>query len=303
MTVDELFIKIDKILLSIFSHLEEEESILGKKHENLQLRSDVQSGWVKRSGILVPLDSISHKLLFDSYEYHLIETFLKLIKGVYEEKDNIFTEFSFRTLIELSFYRTQIIFSNKISDNEKNKYKLLIWLADYSSMGIGRREHMQNYKKLLAEYGELFDLTRDYYKPLLDMQEALEKQDIETHPELVKKIRKMINNIQGDLYGKTEPIPIFKSKKIKYVYSGWSHILHGNTLLLSNIFSKNVRPNQHKLRVHWFMFMCGLNVATYVANYLEFTELIDKIGVTSKESEVVMSTVSKYWETIEAHGK
>lgn len=295
---EDIFVRMDKVILKITSFLEKEYFLLNKKYKNEQRISDLRQGLVNKDGILIPLYMIDHKILFDGFEFTFFDSFYKLYKEIRKEKNNIFTEFAFRTLIELGFYRSQIVYSNNLTKEEKDHFKLLIWLSDYSSIAIGRPKNITHFNKLFAEFGDL--LTKKEVATMEEMKDILMKQDTERHESKTEEIRKLLLPIQGNLYAKTKILPIFRGKKVKAIYSAWSHILHGNALLLYDMFSDKGKGTRHKLRVHWFLLLTGLNTTTYVANFLNDNDLSKELETLTKETKEIMDEVSLYWQQIEA---
>lgn len=295
---EEIFSRMDEAISQLLLLLEKEWKMLDEKYKNNQRVSDLKQGLVNKGGILIPLSLVGHKILFNGFEFTFFDVFIKLYKEIYKEKDNIFTEFAFRTLIEMGFYRSQIIYANKLTREEKNHFKLLIWLSDYASIAIGNPKNLEYFQKLLAEFGNL--LTKKEKIIMEDMKEILTKQDSEKHEEAVEEMRKLILPAQGNLYARTETLSIFRSRKIKTMYSAWSHILHGNALLLNDMFSEYGKGARHKLRAHWFLLLTGLNTVTHVAMFLKDQKLSEELKEITKKVNLIMNEVSTYWKQIEA---
>ncbi len=296
--IEDIFLKMDKAISLVLLLLEREWKMLDAKYKNNQRVSDLRQGLINKGGILIPLSLIDHKILFDDFEFTFFDVFVKLYKEIYKERDNIFTEFAFRTLIEMGFYRSQIIYADKLMREEKNHFRLLIWLSDYASIAIGNPKNFGYFQKLLAEFRNL--LTKKEKIIMENMKEILTKQDSEKHDKAIEEIRKLILPIQGNLYARTETLPIFRGRKIKTMYSAWSHILHGNVLLLNDMFSEYGKGARHKLRAHWFLLLTGLNTVTHVATFLNDQELIDEVEEMTKKVKLIIDEVSMYWKQIES---
>ena len=58
---------------------------------------------------------MEHKILFDGYETTFIEMFLELHKKMYERWYEPLTQFAIRTIHEMGFKRTQILFNKKLN--------------------------------------------------------------------------------------------------------------------------------------------------------------------------------------------
>lgn len=294
---EDIFSKMDKTIFQLTLLLEREGGMLDAKYKNNQRVSDLRLGLINKGGILIPLSLVDYKILFDGFEFTFFDVFTKLYKEIYKEKDNIFTEFAFRTLIEMGFYRSQIVYADRLTKEEKDHFKLLIWLSDYALIAIGNPKNFGYFQKLLAEFGSLLTIKEKMI--MEDMKEILTKQDSEKHDKAVEEMRKLILPIQGNLYARTETLPIFRSRKIKTMYSAWSHILHGNALLLNDMFSEYGKGTRHKLRAHWFLLLTGLNTVTHVAMFLKDQKLSEELKEITKKVNLIMNEVSAYWKQIE----
>ncbi len=291
-----LFEELDELILRIIALLKKQRSFLGKNRDNIQRVSDIQQGLVYQKGIYLPLKSVEYRILFDGYEVAFLDVFISLHERIFSEgKDNIFTQFSLRTLFEMGFPRAQMLFSKSLSESEKNKYKLLLMLADYGSMGFNNKQHVAHFQKLYDYYGGL--LTENQHKILKDLLNSIKNGDRDKHINLTQKARKLIESVQDSLFQKTPMLSIFGKRNIKAMFSGFSHILHGNIFLILDILSSK-RPNQLKLRVYWFLLLTGINVVNQLANNIDNKPLNNEVLELNKDFVIIAEKVKNFWEQL-----
>lgn len=123
--------------------------------------------------LLVHKDCIDYTILFRGFELNSLKVFLTLYKKLfetYDNNDNPFQEFSFRTLYDMSFNKIAILYSKNIPDTDKQRYKLISILDDFVYVYETNPQWLKNHRRLLAEKSDLFskkdndkiDKTLDY---------------------------------------------------------------------------------------------------------------------------------------------
>lgn len=299
MNPTEIFKNSDEIIEIILLELKKYSKILNDSQKNIQRITDLKQGLVFKNGIYIPLKLISHKILFDGYENQFLITFIVLYENIFKEKDNLFTEFAIRTLTELGFPRAQILFSKILTKKEKQKYKLLHILADYGFIAFNNKTWLGEFKNLYSEFKNL--LTPNQQDIFIQLLESIEKGNFDENNRLVKLARKLINSYQDELFKKTPILPIFRPINIESANSAFSHILHGNILLLENIFStKKGSSHQHILRIRWSLLLTGMNVLKHVSMYLSAKEIDPEIYNIEKRFTNISNLVKSFWEQIES---
>ncbi len=295
MNPEELFKSSDKLIRRILLLLKEISGEMHKRTLPLQRVSDLQHGLVFNGKVYIPLDSIEHRILLEGYEILFVDTFITLFQKIYKDRKYLLTQFSLRTLAEMGFPRCQILFSKVLTKEETNRYKLLIMLADYGSLALGSKSNTYTFDKILKEDGDfLSENQKEIMKQFID---SAKKNNPEAHKILTKKARKMIESTQAQLFKKTTILPIFREGNIEALFSGFSHILHGNLLLISDILA-NKRPNQHKLRVYWFLLLTGINIANQISLFLDNPKILRKVEKYNKDFDPIALKIKDYWNTI-----
>jgi hypothetical protein len=290
MTVDSVFHDAKTLIKDILIILNFQYKYL----HNREYKSDWQPGIVKKNNIYLPLSSINHRILFDGYETTLLEIYIELYKRLFEKWDETFAQFALRTLEELSFEKIQILFDKNIASNKKNKYKLLIWLADYASLSV-TKENEVTYLKLLNDHKQhLTDGEYTFYSSLLAQMKNLQPVD---RYKLIKNARKRINPLQQDLVASTKTLPFIREINILALSSSYSHILHGNVLLLKDILQLK-REHAQQLRIYWFLLLTGVNVINRIGVYLDDAKLNKEITEINSNFVIFSTYIRDHWEEI-----
>ena len=292
MEKSKIFTDTEEIINDIINLLEFQLSLLAKQGYANQKIIDLQQGFLKRHGIYVPLKNVSHKILYEGYEHIFLMTFIELYKKLFSNWDDSFAQFALRTLEEMGIQRTQILFNNQIPLKTRNKYKLIIWLADYASLSLSYPKKIDTYKKLLYEYKELLTQKEyEFYSNLITQLKG--KKPLEEYT-LIKEARIKIAGLQGNLKAQTKPLPFIRELNIVALFSSFSHILHGNVLLLQDVIGEK-RPNSQKLRIYWGLLLTGVNVINRVEKYLNLSASVECINKNFIELQKV---VAKNWESL-----
>lgn len=253
---------------------------------------------VLKNGILIPRKVVEHKILFDGYEAQFLITFILLYERVFKEKDSIFTEFAIRTLAEMGFKRVQILFSKATSNEERQKFKLLLLLADYGFIAFDNRIWLGEYQKLLSAYKNL--LSQKQQNLFTRLGESILSNDSNENAVYVKRARQQISLYQNQLFKKTKILPIFNPENIESTNSGFSHILHGNILLLSNMFSPNNRnPHQHILRIRWTLLLTGMNLLIHISKLYPIIGNDKNLDVVERMFKQISNIVKTRWQELE----
>jgi len=291
----KIFEDSERIINDIIRVLNSQYKELEKSGYGEQRASDLEQGLVQKNGIYIPLSSIDHRILFDGYETSLLETYIELYSNLFKKWDESFAQFALRTLAEIGIAKTQILFDENIDIKEKNKYKLLLWLADYASMSGENPKYKITYDKLLKEYKNL--LTEKEFIFYNNLINQLSSQTPLENYESLKKARSKINDFQSILYSKTKILPVFRKINIVSLFSSFSHILHGNVLLLRDIL-KLKRPDAQKMRIYWALLLTGINVINQIGAYLKDTNINVSINKTTKDFIKISEQVKNSWSSI-----
>lgn len=293
MKPEELFRTIDDFLEKVFKILEQESKVMHANGFPPQMLGNLRQGVVNVKGILRPLASVEHRLLIDSYEIVTLDNFINLSRMILKNKENPITQFSLRTVIEMGFKRTQILFSESLSKDEIENYKLVVMLGDYGFISPNHPENIPVFKKLLRESGTILTLNqKNLFNDYINFVN-----DRTVHMKNTKKIRKLMDSVQDAFYKKTPILKRFKESIIEVLSSSFSHIIHGDILLLIDVLESK-RPNQLILRVYWVILLTTFNTASYVSSFLKDNSIKDKVTDIEGDFDNIMKIVQTNWEKI-----
>lgn len=296
---NEVFFKsADESISKIIEKLRNAKDELDKIYETHQKGSDLQRGLVVKKGVYLPLKSIEHRIMLDGYEVQFLGIFIDFLSEFTKDKqDNIFKEFAIRTLAEMGLKDSQILFNLDLSEQERNRFKTIIMLENYASLGFDSQERKNEFDKLLEDQKHL--LSENQSVLFGEMKKNLVSKDKIEFNRYIKRIRKLIESTRQDLYLKTTTPTILRSENVEAFFSAFSHILHGNTILLTDLFSKKRQKNRNRLRVTWTALMTGINTLIHVSNFLE------KKGIKVEHKDILQDfdkasrNIAKYWVSLE----
>lgn len=290
LTKDNILIQLNKLILDSCLILNEQNEILKKSNPyTTQRKGDVDQGLVKLGGVFIKLEDVKHRILFESLEIQTIDIFVNLAMSIMKNIDSSLCQFSLRTLEEISFHKLQILFSDKLPKEEKDKYKAICMLADYGFM----KGYADDYKKLFEEFRNLFS-----DKQIMVLRQLHESVNLETErQDLIKKIRKLISSIEDTLLKRTVLNPMFTQGRITAINSSFSHILHGDIFLLRDILNPK-RRKSHELRTLSVIMYCMVNAINCVSKQIQTGIISDKIKTINSDYITLGSFTSNYWKKV-----
>lgn len=257
----------------------------------------ILNGFTSHKGIIVPIEEVEHKFLFDYYEKTFLETITEFLEKMWEEKGSQTNIFAFRVLLEMSVEDSFLIFNNGVNKDDKELLLLLNLLSDYASFNTPLRQRFYSwFEKLFVEYENLLknNLSPKDYKEIEKLRHALLSGKLT--PVMIKNIRRIISPTKGKILDKARTAKLFQTTD-NYVglSSGWSHALHGNVLLIKNSLADKSKLN-HELRVYAHIFIAGISVLDQVVPYhanRELTDLFRDFKLQHSEFSVLFK---KAWE-------
>lgn len=291
----------NKLTVRIFEILELQTKELTIKLEGLQSRENLQKGLIEKDGILVPYESIRHRFLFDTFEAAYIDVIRDLLMELKSERRSSFTEFSFRTVIELCLKRAQIIYSKTLESKEKEKFKLIVFLADYAFIKSGKVDYIEYYEKLLNTHANLLSSNQ---QQLFEKLIRSIKDGTPEEVKLLKSARKLLESEQSRLFKESnipDQIKALNFNNLELMLSTHSHLLHGDFLLVSNlIYSKKKKPTQHLFRTYWTLLFAGITIINYVSSEKDDIRL--KIKNVNETFIVVFNELTTTWRESDSNG-
>jgi uncharacterized protein (UPF0297 family) len=278
----------NKILEQVETFIKETIEILEKQYKHLEQKGygtqnlyDLTQGQIRLStGIVVPTKAIEYYIVYDHYESIIVQSFIQLLKNIFEERESSFVAFSLRTLIDVGVYRINILYANEITKQDKHHVKLLASLIDFvSTDGTLFRKY----------FTELFEAEKTHFnkKELKLLEDILSLIKSRNNIELTEKViqaRRLLSKVEKSILLKIKPLPFLKN--IRSIYSWQSHMLHGNPILLQNVFdTKN--KERGKLKVLTILMITGLNALNQLASYLSDPIITTEVQNKNKEIETL----------------
>lgn len=294
---EEFFKSADEINGQILETLKAAKKELDRLYNTHQRVSDLRAGLVYKKGLYLPLKSVEHRILIDAYEVQFLSVFIDLLTEFIKGGEDIFKEFAIRTVAEMGLKDSQILFSPELSENEKDNFTTIIMLADYAFLGFNHPSRFSEFKKLFDEQKNL--LSQGQLALFIETRECLDGKNDEEYKRLIKKVRKLVDSVRSDLYKKTKTPPILRAENVEAFFSAFSHLIHGNTILLTDLLSSKRPKNRNRLRVTWTALMTGINTLIHVCGFLEKNGVIIETGNLLKQFDIASKELAKYWETIE----
>lgn len=294
---DRFFESADKINERILEALKVSKRELDRLFNTHQRISDLRSGVVYKKGLYLPYESVEHRILFDGYEVQLLSTFIDFFLEMSKGGENLFKEFAIRTIAEMGLKDSQILFSADLTQNDKDRFKTIIMLGDYAFLAFNHPNRLKEYKRLLNDQKHL--LTQNQLALFTEMSNCLDAKDYEEHKKLVKKVRKLADSTRNDLYLKTKTPKTFRSENVEAFFSAFSHLIHGNIILLTDLFSTKRPINRNRLRITWTLLMTGMNTLIHVKDFLKTKGVELQIGDLLEQFDTTAKDLASYWRSIE----
>lgn len=295
----EFFKTVEEISNRILEILKTAKKELDTLYDTHQRVSDLREGLVRKKGIYLPLRSVEHRIIIDAYEVQHLSVLIDLLSEFIKGEENIFKEFAIRTIAEMGLKDSQILFGPDLTEKEKDNFKTIIMLTDYAFISFNQSDRFSEYKKLLHEQKSL--LNQKQLGLFIELRKHLEGKNYKEYKNLIKKVRKLIESVRSDLYRKTTTPKMFRTENVEAPFSAFSHLIHGNTILLSDLLSSKRPKNRNKLRITWTFLTTGLNTIYHVKSFLERKGLGLEVGKLYQDFDVASKKISKYWENIENH--
>lgn len=279
--------QLDKFFQQIYSLLEKECEIVSKRSKYSGAKLEVKTGLIQLdSGLLIPSKVVAHRVLYETYEHMFLKTFLGLAKAAVKHKTERFLPFAYRTIFELGVKRADVLFSNGTSAADKKRLKLLSMLVDYGS--LSEAKYHKQFKELYTEEKDCLTATE---KKLFDQVVNLKGAD----SVLTKKMRQEYTRYLSTLQQKVTPIDFGNHNAEIAIYSGYSHMLHGNLLFIQDAVDREISW-RNEFWIYGILIHAGQNLAARVAEYLGDTALQSEIDTLRAELKEFWPKLGAAWE-------
>ena len=282
----------------LLSFLKEGNELLPKR---LVPRDLLKQGFTLYKGVVTPLNSVSHKYLFDDFEAPFLEAYIALFEKLIEQNSSVLNEFSFRTLLEMGSEDSFIILDKRVEKDDKKIFILVSLLADYSSIETSMRiifnvwltklsdEHEEFIKQMLPEKD--FISLKELKNLLNDTSIDLDKYTI-----LLKEVRELRNRVKANILNKYKQKKVFAlNDSYKRMKSGESHMLHGNAFLVIHRMNQQSNEN-HLFRVFAYLTISGTDMLNHLSGFLDNKSYSQKIDKFNKELKDFKERFKKAWE-------
>lgn len=257
-------------------------------------------GLTSHKGIIVKLDDVAHKYLYEGYEDPFLRAYISLFEKIFSEKTATTNEFSFRALLEMGVEDSFILFDPRVDEKDKKLYTLLILLADYSSIETSMKGMFHDWFNKLFKNNEDFlkgTLSDKDLQVILDLKHTINQTSIneDVFTSLLKYSRQLINKHKSNILNKYAQKKIFElTKTYKRMKSGESHTLHGNVFLIAYRMGQQSVDN-HLFRVHAYLTISGNALLTKLSEYHKNDKYTGKVNGYIKEYDLFKAKFTESW--------
>lgn len=290
---DNVTVAIEGLIDDLIRLLKEEHGGLEKRGYGRQNISDFFVNKLIKlpSNIVLPIDQVEYRVLYDHYESLLLQNFITLIERALEEKNSIFVTFSFRTMQEMGINLMDALFAPDLVPEDKKYIKLFAILMDFAAMPDPR--HNKYFKQLFkAEGAQLLLRDKQLFENLINFRDEEKKVLLDRE---IRKARKRFNSLLADKLQDIEPLPILRKQNVIQVRSWWSHLLHGNPFLIQDTF-KPEKKWRLNFRIYAMILTSGLNAANRLALHLDDQSLSEKTRQLNNRMDNLWPKVSALWK-------
>ena len=295
MAKNDIFLSADKKTTKLLKVLEGVQKYLPAAQAKVP-QSLVQSGYTQYKGLILPLDTVSHRYLFEFYESNLWRAYAILFRTVFEEKEARLSEFTFRSLMEMGIDECFILFDQSVKPEERQKYILLKVLVDYGSIETTQQATFNKwFTKLLEEEKTFIDQNfTDKQKTLIQSLGAnINKSQEQGYTKALIAVRRLCMQFKEEIISRHEKAGnIVITNAYRRMKSGEAHTTHGNVFLLPHRLKQQSREN-HLFRVYMYLLYTGTEALTRLVGFLKNDEL-------SKEADAVLTELSQFKQVFSA---
>ncbi len=261
-------------------------------------KSLLNAGLTYYKGVVVPLNLVSHRYIFEYYEIGFWDTFVALCEKVYEEREAVLSEFAFRTLLEMGIDESFILFDPFVEATDKKKYILLKILTDYGSIETSMQSFFnQWFNRLIIDHRTFINQHfSEKQKALIkSFEDALNNKQEDIFTKTLISTRRLCMRMKDQIISKHEKAGhIIISNSLKRMKSGEAHTIHGNIFLLPHRLNKQPKEN-HLFRVFMYLFYSGIEALTRVVPFLKNEELAKKTDPILNELRGFKTKLASEW--------
>ncbi len=297
--MDEIFNKADEQIKKVLFLLEKGINLFPKTYTSKKLHNE---GYTQYNGIIVPLDTISHRILLDHYEKAFLQAYKNLLERLWEEKISLTNEFAFRVILEMGIENSFLIFDKKVEKDDKKIYLLILLLDDYASIETNMSGYFYNWFKNLLNDNNVFlkeKLTEKEWRIIINLKDILtDNVDKQKYRKAVERTRRLVNAIKNKIIQKyIKRGDYVENENIRAIMSGESHTLHGNVFLIINRLNKK-SVNNHLFRVYSYLLLSSTNVLKRLSNYLENNKYKEEVNNFLTEYNFLSKQIAQGWANL-----
>ncbi len=259
-------------------------------------------GYTYYGKIIVPIETISHKYLYDDYEVPFLGAFIALFRMLLEEDNAFSNELAFRTLLEMGTEDSYILFDQNVSTDEKKLYTTIALLADYSSIETSMKQLFVGWFNKLYKDNETFlkrELSRRQIKILEEMRALINKEvlDEEAYTQAIKQMRQLVGRVKTTILNTHEQKKLLvRNISFKRMKSGESHTLHGNVFLIYFRMKQQTLSN-HLFRVYAYLTIVGNELLERLAKFHKNKNFEEKVSKYMERNSKFRDKFKLVWET------
>ncbi|MBI5151860.1 MAG: hypothetical protein HZA34_04880 [Candidatus Pacebacteria bacterium] len=293
---EELFREADKKIKAMIGALEDLMKLLPSAKK--VSRSLIESGFTEYKGVVVPLESVSHRYLFDYYETIFLQSFILLLSTMYTERESRLSEFPCRLLLEMGVEESFILFDQSVTPDERKKYILIKILADYSSIETSMQSIFNKwFTKLLKDEQSFIDQQfKEKEKKLLNsLQGVINKSKEDEYTRLLINVRQLCMKTKSSIVSShVKKGHISITTGFKRMKSGEAHTIHGNVFLLLNRLQQQSRDN-HLFRLYMYVLFAGQETIMRLIEHISDPKVNKKFEPVLAELTSFKSSMAPAW--------
>jgi len=266
--MNNLFIEADKEIKKFLVLIKEGQDLFPTTYVSADL---LKKGFVQYNGVIVPLDKVSYKFLFDYYHKAFLSAYITFFERLWEERNSLTNEFALRAILEMGIENSFIIFDRRVENNDKKLYLTILLLTDYSSIETSMKSLFYGwFNRLLNENEEFLhtNISPKEWKIISDLKDVVKDSfDKIKYRKAIKKARSLLSNVKYKILEKYTKKNIYiETENYKGIKSGESHTLHGNIFLIIHRLNQKSQEN-HLFRVYSYLFISGIEMLKRLSDF------------------------------------
>jgi len=298
--MDEIFKKADEYIKRVLSLIKKGTDLFPKTYNSS--KKLYNEGYVQYNGIIVPLNTISHRILLDHYEKIFLQAYKNLLESLWEERTSLTNEFAFRAMLEMGIENSFLIFDKKVEKDDKKIYLLILLLADYASIETNMSGYFYNWFKNLLNDNNIFlkeKLTEKEWQIIVNLKDTLgDNVDKQKYRKAVERTRRLVNSIKNKIIQKySKKGDYIENENIRAIKSGESHTLHGNVFLIIDRLNKK-SANNHLFRIYSYTFISSTHLLKRLSDYLENKKYKEEVSNFITEYDFLSKQIAKAWASL-----